>query len=115
MLVQVAVKLAMMLCVHWAYGLATLVIMLFFYVYIGQAAPGGPPGIATEFVFLLWIKNKFLACIGYSVLLSAVREKTNFRNRLDKLATRMLFHDSDLRLYIRSVKFTQEDSRKKNE
>lgn len=71
---QVAVKLAMMLCVHWAYGLATLIIMLLFYVYIGQAAPGGPPGIATEFVFLLWIKNKFLACIGYSVVLSAERK-----------------------------------------
>lgn len=65
---QVGVKLAMMLCVHWAYGLATLLIMLFFYVYIGQAAPGGPPGIATEFVFLLWIKNKFLTCIGYLTL-----------------------------------------------
>ena len=62
---QVGVKLAMMLCVHWAYGLATLLFMLLIYVYIGQAAPGGPPGIATEFVFLLWIKNKFLACVGY--------------------------------------------------
>lgn len=111
-MVQVAVKLAMMLCVHWAYGLATLIIMLLFYVYIGQAAPGGPPGIATEFVFLLWIKNKFLACIGYSVLLSAERKKQT-RNKLEKLAARMLLHDSGLRLYIRSVKFTQEDSGKK--
>ncbi|XP_045131208.1 solute carrier family 12 member 8-like [Portunus trituberculatus] len=63
-LIGVGVKLAMMLCVHWAYGLATLLFMLLIYVYIGQAAPGGPPGIATEFVFLLWIKNKFLACVG---------------------------------------------------
>ncbi|XP_071525922.1 solute carrier family 12 member 8 [Panulirus ornatus] len=65
-LLGVGVKLAMMLCVHWAYGLVTLLTMLLLYVYIGQAAPGGPPGIATEFVFLRWLKNKFLTCIGQS-------------------------------------------------
>lgn len=58
------VKVAMMVCVHWAYSLTTLLTMLLLYVYIGQAAPGGPPGIAMEFVFLRWLKNRFLACFG---------------------------------------------------
>lgn len=92
MVLQVGVKLAMMLCVHWAYGLATLFIMLFFYVYIGQAAPGGPPGIATEFVFLLWIKNKFLACIGYVPPFSVPT-----RN----MAATILTHESGIRINMR--------------
>ncbi|XP_042861452.1 solute carrier family 12 member 8-like [Penaeus japonicus] len=63
-LIGVGVKVAMMVCVHWAYSLTTLLTMLLLYVYIGQAAPGGPPGIAMEFVFLRWLKNRFLACFG---------------------------------------------------
>ncbi|XP_066938133.1 solute carrier family 12 member 8 [Macrobrachium rosenbergii] len=63
-LLGVAVKLAMMICVHWAYGLVTLTTLLLLYVNIGRAAPGGSPGIATEFVFLRWLKNRFLTCIG---------------------------------------------------
>ncbi|KAK7073144.1 hypothetical protein SK128_011361 [Halocaridina rubra] len=63
-LLGVGVKIAMMICVHWAYALITLFTMLLLYVYIGQAAPGGPPGIATEFVLVRWLKNKMLICIG---------------------------------------------------
>ncbi|XP_064103654.1 solute carrier family 12 member 8-like [Macrobrachium nipponense] len=63
-LLGVGVKLAMMICVHWAYGLVTLTTLLLLYVNIGRAAPGGSPGIATEFVFLRWLKNRFLTCIG---------------------------------------------------
>lgn len=104
---QVAVKLAMMLCVHWAYGLATLFIMLFFYVYIGQAAPGGPPGIATEFVFLLWIKNKFLACIGYVILFSSLGDKSKGGSMVEKVAaSTMLLREFSLRSSITSLKFT---------
>lgn len=63
-LAGVGVKVAMMVCVHWAYGLITLLTTLLIYIYIGQAAPGGHPGIANEFVFLRWLKNSFLTCIG---------------------------------------------------
>nr|XP_045609919.1 solute carrier family 12 member 8-like [Procambarus clarkii] len=63
-LLGVCVKVSMMVCVHWAYGLLTLLTTLLIYVYIGQAAPGGPPGIATHFVFLRWLKNMCLTCIG---------------------------------------------------
>ncbi|CAL4082976.1 unnamed protein product, partial [Meganyctiphanes norvegica] len=63
-LLGVLVKVSVMLLIQWGYALATLISALLLYVYIGQAAPGGHPGVAAEFVFLRWLKNSFLTCIG---------------------------------------------------
>ena len=53
-----------MMAINWMYGVATLAVAVIVYIYIGQAAPGLPPGLAGDFSLLVWIKLSCLSCVG---------------------------------------------------
>ncbi|VVD02122.1 unnamed protein product [Leptidea sinapis] len=63
-LAGVAIKLLLMVLVHWVYALGCLSILWLLWLYIGAANPAVKPGRASEFHFFHWLKISFLQAIG---------------------------------------------------
>ncbi|XP_047528989.1 solute carrier family 12 member 8 [Vanessa atalanta] len=63
-LLGVAIKLLLMVLVHWMYALGCLSILWLIWLYIGAANPAVKPGRASEFRFFHWLKIAFLQAIG---------------------------------------------------
>ncbi|KAG8195768.1 hypothetical protein JTE90_004775 [Oedothorax gibbosus] len=61
------IKISMMFLVQWIYALASLIILLALWFYIGRVNPGSFRGIA-EFRLFPWIKNALYRCIGCKVM-----------------------------------------------
>ncbi|XP_054723458.1 solute carrier family 12 member 8-like [Uloborus diversus] len=60
------IKVVMMFLVHWIYALASIVIVIALWFYIGQVNPGSFRGIA-EFRFFPWVKSVFYRCLRCKV------------------------------------------------
>lgn len=59
-----ALKILIMLLVHWAYALACIITVFLIWLYIGTANPAVKPGLAAEFHFLKWFKSIICRCVG---------------------------------------------------
>ncbi|EDO46430.1 predicted protein, partial [Nematostella vectensis] len=50
-------SLLIMFLIHWGYALANISVTLLVYIYIGQANPSLPKGIAADFSFVRWVQS----------------------------------------------------------
>lgn len=63
-LMGAAIKILIMLLVHWIYALACLVVVFLVWFYVGTANPAVKPGLAHEFRFFVWLKGVIFRCFG---------------------------------------------------
>ncbi|XP_055688581.1 solute carrier family 12 member 8 [Lutzomyia longipalpis] len=66
-LMGAAIKIFIMLLVHWIYALVCLVVVFLVWFYVGTANPAVKPGLAHEFRFFVWLKGVIFRCFGKRV------------------------------------------------